>query len=35
MAKKLILVYAHGGITKDPGAVNESVKPEFKNWTRP
>lgn len=27
MAKKLILVYAHGGITKDPGAVNESVKP--------
>ena len=24
---KLILVYAHGGITNDPGAVNDSVKP--------
>ena len=35
---KLILVYAHGGITNDPGAVNESVKPVqterdwIKNW---
>lgn len=35
---KLILVYAHGGITNDPGAVNDSVKPVqterewIKNW---
>lgn len=33
---KLILVYAHGGIKKDPGAVNEKIKPAVKerDWIK-